>query len=40
MRRNTEVVKADVRRGISSPHRQSDTRPLKELDIHVTTLTN
>jgi hypothetical protein len=38
MRRYSEVVKADVRRRMSPPHRQSVARISEELGIHVMTL--
>jgi transposase len=38
MRRYSEVVKADVRRRMSPPHRQSVARISEELGIHVITL--
>ena len=38
MRRYSEAVKADVRRRMSPPHRQSVTRISEELGIHVITL--
>jgi hypothetical protein len=38
MRRYSESVKADVRRRISPPHRQSVARISEELGIHVITL--
>jgi len=37
MRRYSETVKADVRRRMSPPHRQSVARISKELGIHVIT---
>jgi len=38
MRRYSEAVKADVRRRMSPPHRQSVARISEELGIHVITL--
>jgi hypothetical protein len=38
MRRYSEAVKADVRRRMSAPHRQSEDRISDELGIHVITL--
>ena len=38
MRRYSEAVKADVRRRMHPPHRQSVTRISEELGIHVMTL--
>jgi len=38
MRRYSEAVKADVRRRISPPHRQSVARISEDLGIHVITL--
>lgn len=38
MRRSSEAVKADVRRRMSPPHRQSVGEIAKELGIHVITL--
>jgi len=38
MRRYSEAVKADVRRGMSPPHRLSVERISEELGIHVITL--
>jgi len=38
MRRYSEAVKADVRRWMSPPHRQSVARISEELGIHVITL--
>jgi len=38
MRRYSEAVKADVRRRMSPPHRQSLAWILEELGIHVITL--
>jgi uncharacterized small protein (DUF1192 family) len=40
MRRYSEAVKADVRRRMSPPHRQSMARISAELGIHVVTLYN
>jgi transposase len=40
MRRYSEAVKADVRRRMSPPHRQSVARIADELGIHVVTLYN
>ena len=40
MRRCSEAVKADVRRRMSPPNRQSVARISKELGIHVVTLYN
>ncbi len=40
MRRYSETVKADVRRRMSPPHRQSVARISEELGIHVVTLYN
>jgi len=40
MRRYSEAVKADVRRRMSPPHRQSLARISEELGIHVITLYN
>jgi len=40
MRRYSEAVKADVRRRMSPPHRQSVARISEELGIHVVTLYN
>ena len=40
MRRYTEAVKADVRRRMSPPHRQSVAQISAELGIHVVTLYN
>ena len=40
MRRYSEAVKADVRRRMSPPHRQSVARISDELGIHVVTLYN
>ena len=40
MRRYSEAVKADVRRRMSPPHRQSVARISEELGIHVMTLYN
>jgi transposase-like protein len=40
MRRYSEAVKADVRRRMSPPHRQSVARIAEELCIHVVTLYN
>ena len=40
MRRYSEAVKADVRRRMSPPHRQSVARIAEELGIHVVTLYN
>ncbi len=40
MRRHSESVKADVRRRMSPPHRQSIARISAELGIHVVTLYN
>ena len=40
MRRYSEAVKADVRRLMSPPHRQSVARISDELGIHVVTLYN
>ena len=40
MRRTSEAVKADVRRRMSPPHRQSVARISEELGIHVVTLYN
>ena len=40
MRRYSEAVKADVRRRMSSPHRQSVAQISAELGIHVVTLYN
>jgi hypothetical protein len=37
MRRYSEAVKADVRRRMSPPHRQSVARISEELGIHVIT---
>ena len=38
MRRYSEAVKADVRRRMSPPHRQSVARISEELGIHLATL--
>ena len=38
MRRYSEAVKADVRRRMGPPHRQSVTEISQELGIHVITL--
>jgi len=38
MRRYSEAVKADLRRRMSPPHRQSVARISEELGIHVITL--
>ena len=38
MRRYSEAIKADVRRRMSPPHRQSVARISEELGIHVITL--
>ena len=40
MRRYSEAVKADVRRRMSQPHRQSVTQISAELGIHIVTLYN
>ena len=40
MRRYSEAVKADVRRRMSPPHRQSVAQISAELGIHVVTLYN
>ena len=40
MRRYSEAVKADVRRRMSPPHRQSVARISEELGIHLATLYN
>ena len=40
MRRYSEAVKADVRRRMSPPQRQSVARISEELGIHVVTLYN
>jgi len=40
MRRYSEAVKADVRRRMSPPHRQSPDQISRELVIHVLTLYN
>jgi hypothetical protein len=40
MRRDSETVKADVRRRISPPHRQSVAPISAELAIHIVTLYN
>ena len=40
MRRYSEAVKADVRRRMSPPHRQSVAQISGELGIHVVTLYN
>ena len=40
MRRYSEAVKADVRRQISPPHRQSVAQISAQLGIHVVTLYN
>jgi transposase-like protein len=40
MRRYSEAVKADVRRRMRSPHRQSVAQISAELGIHVVTLYN
>ena len=40
MRRYSEAVKADVRRRMSPPYRQSVTQISAELGIHVVTLYN
>ncbi|MEA5441884.1 transposase [Cyanobium gracile] len=40
MRRYSEAVKADVRRLMTPPHRQSVARISQELGIHVVTLHN
>ena len=38
MRRYSEAVKADVRRRMHPPHRQSVARISEELGIHISTL--
>jgi transposase-like protein len=40
MRRYSEVIKADVRRRMSPPYRQSVAQITAELGIHVVTLYN
>ena len=40
MRRYSEAVKADVRRRMSPPHRQSVAQISAELGIHIVTLYN
>jgi len=40
MRRYSEAVKADLRRRMSPPHRQSVSRISEELGIHLATLYN
>jgi len=40
MRRYSEAVKADVRRRMSPPHRQSVAQISEELGIHIVTLCN
>ncbi|WP_398331082.1 transposase [Vulcanococcus sp.] len=40
MRRYSEAVKADVRRRMSPPHRQSVAQISAELGVHVVTLYN
>jgi len=40
MRRYSEAVKADVRRRMSPPHRQSVAQSSAELGIHIVTLYN
>ena len=40
MRRYSEAVKADVRRRMSPPHRQSVAQISEELGIHLATLYN